>query len=608
MNLFMCGDLLDISVKCDKLKSMTVDVCMNLQKALIDCPEMEKSQWFSLPQPQFPALSALSIQSCKLSSLSLQRCINLKNVALKCDNLIALNLTDCKFLEQLAMQCPILEKLAVSAPRLDFCSQFADMLAKNCPKVNMLSITNTPSLSDESMEILCSGLQNLQALIVSNCESLRSPKIIGNHIVGVQLCDCTNLHNPVFVCSTMNKLTIRNSPKIQDEALNSLCYTASKLKVLEIQGCGSLSAPCIKLPDMIAIVLKDCSLLQETVLTTPALRSLSIAGCDNLSSIKFTCLNMLHELQLQKCKLMDSALFDVVKFTPKLQNVVISSCDYLATIVIPSTYLRNIQFSDCIRLSAVRLYSPILETCSFKNCASLRFSRIEDLWAPEVITTQQPKISLLDIVNCGIDTLLGQVSVIRLSIVSCAALRQIQLGSALLDKVAIIQCPSLLSIGLYGSSHTELLVRNCPLLSKSTLARVKTVQFGSCPSFNDETLHNLLMFDSQTGASIKAVLLENCAVSQLFLQHANLQKLSIRACARLVSIICNSPCLELLEVSACGQLDIEKCQMRGIPAILLRDVLVNEQQFLALLTNNQNVQLHSPLINPERVAQILRNK
>eukprot|EP01027_Heterolobosea_sp_BB2_P016826 GEZU01023900.1.p1 GENE.GEZU01023900.1~~GEZU01023900.1.p1 ORF type:complete len:1157 (+),score=325.79 GEZU01023900.1:24-3473(+) len=525
-NIFMCPDVEEIYIEGSKLKSLTVDACMSLQTASVNCPNLETSQWFIIPQPQFPSLKTFSIQSDKLTSIGLQRCINLVSAKLVCPKLPVLNLADCKELEELELECPYLETLAISSPKLKFTKEYVERLVVQCPRVNMLSLSNIQALDDATLSAACELWNSLQALILSNCNNISQPRICARNLKGLQVADCKNLAAPSFNCPTLNKLVVRNCFRITDATFAGAEF--SNLKTLELTQCHSIIKPSFTLPTLMELSINQCLNLVEPVINCPTLRKLvcvslpSFVGCQFLSQRPGG--NMLTEMMLKDCpKITDGFLVGAADSIPHLQGLIVSNCPALVNPIVPFRMLRLVQFDDCPRLHQPQIHSRVLDNGSFKKCPALEFEDSRQLLP---FLQQGNGAAYLEFVSCDSlhnVTIASQVE--KLTLAVCNNLQQLsvqQNGTAInnnnmpmqqrirqLNKLSIFRCNSLASLQLAcnNANHNnnqqqpgvDLSVVECNALASMDVSRAQISSFSisSCALFNDDMLQQLLQSQQQ---------------------------------------------------------------------------------------------------------------
>lgn len=183
---FMCDQVKELTIDGKNISNISVDLCMQMKKLNIKAPIMEVAQLFILPQNVFPQLTHVEIESQKLTSLNLQRAINLEEATFKCESLDALNLAGCRELKKFpVLECPKLDKLALGSQHLHFSMDCVTKLTNDCPSISMLSISNASKLADECLAVLCDKLKRLQALVISNCISLKSPNLDAPNLKGI---------------------------------------------------------------------------------------------------------------------------------------------------------------------------------------------------------------------------------------------------------------------------------------------------------------------------------------------------------------------------------------------------------------------------------------
>lgn len=289
-NLFMCGDLVELSIRGERMRSLTVESCMELLSAEVHCPNLESSHLFCIHQMMFPRLERLLLSSRRLSAFNLLRCINLVSLTLNCENLESLNLTDCRELRQLNLECPLLKKLMLHAPKIDLSSvETVDRLGLQCQNITMLSLASMPTLTDEALSRICTRWPTLQGLMLGGCNALVTPSISIPTLRGLHIGDCSSVSRiSLSGCSTLNKLILKGCPNLVDETFEHLEHATPELKLLEVIQCRSLCRPFISNSSLNDAQFKLCASLLEPKLRCPNLRKIVFSVCDRLTGVRLT--------------------------------------------------------------------------------------------------------------------------------------------------------------------------------------------------------------------------------------------------------------------------------------------------------------------------------
>jgi hypothetical protein len=467
LDLYMCSDLEEITLKCQSLKNLNIDACLELKRARIECPALTTATLFTLPQPmQVPIMGSLYLSSQQLTHLSLPRCVNLQSIEIECPKLISINLNECKVLQELSLTCPNLEKLALSAPKITFNSRFADDLGSRCPKIHLLSLSNTPMDDDALRKI--SAWDSLCALVVSNCERLVNPWVENSSkLKGIQFMDCANLESPVVRCNKLIKLFYRNCPKINNTALS--LSNCTELKFLEVLNCANLENVRFESTQCHTVHFGSCHKLTHLELNAPQIGKLTVSDCPNFRNWKFTqVVPKLTEIVLDKCPVIsDEAMLSAAQMSPNVQTCHVKQCHALVQPILSWNNLKLIDFLECTNLIQPRLHPMIPKaTLSFKVCPRLGFHDFSDI---------STSVDFVEIVNC--EGLSGKVrfplqGMNRLNIALCHRLGAMELynsnaAPSRLEKLLITHCRELKMMHVQANQKSIIAqLKDCPHLQQ----------------------------------------------------------------------------------------------------------------------------------------------
>jgi uncharacterized protein YjbI with pentapeptide repeats len=522
LNLFMCPNLKNLEISSEAIKTFTIDSCMQLLNISLETPNLEKSQLFCLPQDHFPLLKNFYLKSEKIESLALQRCVNLSSVSLNCSNLNALNLGECKILENLELKCEKLKKIALSAPQLKLTKEYISNLSTHCKYIEMMSLSNVNSLTDEILSEIASTFNHLQAMIISNCDALKNTKIISQHLKGLQITECSNLEYLGLLCPNLAKLILKKIP-LKDESFRY--FGVQNLRLLEILQCNALENPVLKFSQLTNLKMEECNALKEPSIASLFLKQIQISSC-SLSFIHFPIENVhLFQIQLENCNfLKDSMIEHLLNKTPNLLSLLIVKNNSLESPLISSNSLQNLSLIECRELKNVKISQETpLKSLSFRSCSNLltysgKSSKIEFIEC-----NQLKELSLMD----------SEVS----TIVSCQELKNLRTTG----KTCVASCSSLEKIHFSGE---WLDVKECNNLTTiSSEGGLKSIQLCNCRKISDESLANILLFQH-----LSSLVIENCSIVSPIVKHSTLSKFHLRRCFYLIDIQTECPCLEEFEI------------------------------------------------------------
>jgi hypothetical protein len=478
ITLYMLTDLKHVFIRSDSLRVLNIDICMHIAKMTIFCENLTKTNLYAMPQADFPILSDFSLYSNKITSLSLQRCVNLKNIEIHSESLTALSVADCKVLENINLRCYNLSKFVLSAPFLKFTNQFIQKLALECPKIYMLSLCNSQHLGDSELEVVLSLWDQIQALVVSNCKNIVSPKIIAKQLKGVQFIDCVQLQAPIFHCENLAKLFFKNCISLS----NSLFMKGDlpNLKQLEITDCVTMTQLELKFPELKNCCLNGLDELESIVLHVASMKQLSVVGCPALSHLNPTCTSSLVEVSFVDCfELSDECLNQLTLKSIFLSLIQVTGSHRLQNPFLRGDNIKHIAFTECTLLKNVDFSSSGLLTLKFTLCPNLKYQ-----------THVRHTKFLLAIMDCnGIESL--YVANNETCITSCRNLKTITFINEVAKMVNVKACQSLEKVTFEGPG-CELNVANCEKFCHISGRSLTKLALTNCLRFGDESLESCL--------------------------------------------------------------------------------------------------------------------
>eukprot|EP01080_Neovahlkampfia_damariscottae_P001556 gene1556-12682_t len=547
LNLFLLHDLLNLEINCSNLRNFTIDSSMELQNLFLKSNKLEKSQIFCLQQERFPKLKNFYLESNQLENISLQRCIHLKNVNLIGRNLNSVNLGECQVLEQLSLKCESLKKLALSAPNLNFSKEFLNQL--NCDQIVMLSLLNISSLSDETLKEICMKFNFLQALILTNCNSLKEPTIFSSNLKGFQISNCQNLKNLNLNCPNLSKLILKNIPSLVDASFDNFEKNLRNLKLLEIYDCNSLESPNLIFSNLTHLKIQECSGLKEPIISCLNLKQIQIFSSSlyNLN-FKFQNLNLL-DVHFENCLyLNDSLIENLLKNSPNLMKLNVTKNISICQPKLYSNSLQNLSFFECQNLKNLVFneqeddqsnfsFIPPLKYLSFRYCPNLNFDTFSKSKKLAFEKNSIEFIECSNLKNLSIESDL-------LTIISCPNLKTLNFESN--GKISIISCSLLTEISFsQNSNNLDLQVKDCNNLSNVISNNsLKSIQLSNCRKYSDSSLDETIC----KSEDLHSLIIENCSLIKPFIRHSNLSKFHLRKCFHLIDFHTECPNLEEMEI------------------------------------------------------------
>lgn len=330
-NLFSCPHLVEINLN-------GVDSCENKSLDLSGCP----------------GLRYLTCSGCTLVNLNLSSLVKLLMLSCSENRLTNLNLSACTSLTQLKCAYNGLEKLdltpnsalsmldcsknPLTTLKLLSCQHLHSFKCVDCPTINMLNLSRCTAL-----QIIMVNHQNIPADALEACTGLTRVDMDMNQDYTLRFLNFINF----------NDLTIIRLSNCGMTKLNVTRCTA--LKKFELQSNKSLQ--CVR--------VSDCIALQELIISTCAVHSLTTTGCSALEILKCTdC--PLEEFELLKaddCSNLEEVWFEntclkVLDMSPAAATLKGITCrgsmQMVALCISGCSKLLQIDCKDCESLQELR--------------------------------------------------------------------------------------------------------------------------------------------------------------------------------------------------------------------------------------------------------------
>ncbi|EFC43458.1 predicted protein [Naegleria gruberi] len=549
--ILMCNDIINLEVLCSNLRSMSVDLCANIEKLILKSPKLENLQMFALPQSATPKLKHLFVESDHIQSLNLQKILSLEQIAVKCKSLDSLNVSNLHQLRRLETgPCPKLEKLALGSVFLLFDDHLVSNIISKCPNISMLSISNSVSLNDVSLGVLCNNLPNLQALVISNCQRLWNVNIQSSVLKGIQISDCHLLKYLNLKSENLNKLFIRNCPNVEDSTFDNLSAFSPNIKFVELVNCSMLKSPHLKLPQLVDLHFRECAQLEVPTITSEYLKKLLIVSCTKFSHFNAQSAT-LSEILLSECPNLNEAnLTKSLSQTENIQAIVFDKCKALRAPQLNLDNLKLVRFTSCNNLVNPKInIRGNLSVLSFQHCDNIKIEKLSTN-----ITGQN--IDNIEITECkGMTKLSCDLPTKSLSVSGCSKLSSLTLSQTI-QTILVEKCQALCTIQCPQECRvTELKVKDCEQFSSVQFSGpnqdMKILGFSRCPRLSDMCLASMLS-KCQT---LEKARLSACGLARPFINHANLSTLHISHCQYLERMRLKCPKLITLKLNDCQALN-----------------------------------------------------
>eukprot|EP01080_Neovahlkampfia_damariscottae_P010682 gene10682-3303_t len=581
----MSDDINDLNLKCPKLETLSLDLCSELLKLNIDCPILNSFQLFILPQTQFPKLQNIHIKSQKLVNLNFHRAILLENASFDCENLDALNLSGCKELKELPkLNCPKLDKLALGSPHVQYSIDKIEEFTTNCPSISMLSISNAENLDDDCLAELCDKLNHLQALVISNCQNLKSPNLEAPNLKGIQMTDCTNMNNICVSSKILTKLFLRNCSTISDETVQSISKTCPNVKFLEIFNCVGVKYPRIDCQELTDLHFTKCENLIKPTLKCSKLKKLIFKQCPKMKDVNFEENESTSEILFSECNDLTDDIVESLKLNTGIQTLVFSKCNGLLKPKFEIKNLKQLRFVECNFLKSPFISKSNLSVLSFHDCKSLNFNLTSELL--------DVSVEVAEFVNCGsFVKILVDSEIRKISMTFCKNLLKFYVWNESTVKTKITFCPKLILFVTGTEKLKELSIKDCAALvtlSFTNCLDLKQIELVNCLGIKDDILSNLLLKCQE----LNNLDVSNCGLIKPTIIHSKLNQLSLSNCQSLESI--NLECesllkFKLVDIYEFTSQNLISKNIEKLKEIEITNVLFNVSTLIEFLEKSKNL-------------------
>lgn len=360
-------------------------------------------------------------------------------------------------------------------------------IARGCPSLKVLSLSNIPSVTDDGLSEIADGCPLLERIYLAKCSKITDKGLIAiarkcPKLAGVTLESCSGIENEGLraigrSCSMLNFISIKDCAGVGDPGIASLVSSASaSLTKIKFQG--------VNITDASLAVIGHYG---------KAVKDLFLSGIKNVNERGFWVmgsargLQILESLVIDKCDgVTDRGLEAIAKGSPNLKQLSLCKCDLVSdtgivTIAQHARALENLRVESC---NQVTFYGVLAALCGcnpkFKNLALVKCSGIKDIGH---YPAQLP--------YCG--------SLHSLTIKDCPGFTSSSL--VVVEKI----CPNLQQIDLIGLVHVTdagLL----PLVQSSRSCLVK-VDLSGCVNLTDTLISALVRAH---GGTLKSLIINRC--------------------------------------------------------------------------------------------------
>ncbi|KAI4376896.1 hypothetical protein MLD38_014603 [Melastoma candidum] len=438
-------------------------------------------------------------------------------------------------------------------------------IARCCPSLKTLSISNLSSIGDEGLLEIANGCSQLEKLDLNRCSSLSDRALVAlakncPNLTDINIDSCPNLGNESLqsigqYCPNLRSIAIKDCPRVGDQGVASLVSQAGRfLSKLKLQ---SLDVTDVSL----AVVGHYGLAMTDLILTNlcnvgergfcvvgnghglQKLRSVAVTSCQGLTDLGLEALANgcpnLKQICLRKCvHLSDSGLLSFAKAAASVDKLQLEECHritqrgFLGLLIICGETLKSLSLINCLGLKDFAMGSPRLSSCSslrslcVRNCLGFGNSSLA------MLGRLCPKLQHIEvsgspgITDAGLLPLLENCDsgLVKVNFSKCTNLS---------DKVASAVAR------MHGWTLEVLNLEGCRKVSDASLLKIAE----NCPLLNDLDVSMTAITDCGVAALAEA-------------NYLNLQILSLSGCSQ-VSTKC-LPSLKKLGNSLSG-LNIQRC-------------------------------------------------
>jgi hypothetical protein len=279
-------------------------------------------------------------------------------------------------------------------------------LARCCPKLTAFNLKGCHKLMDASIMVLAASCPQLTTLNATYCIQLTNIAILAL----------------AKGCPKLKDLTAVGSSQLTDESIAALAEGCPRLTTLNAKGCGRLTDASI------VAMAKGC----------PQLTTLNASWCDRLTGASILAVvegcRSLTTLYVEGCKhLTDGAIHALAATCPQLTTLNIAQCCNLTDTSIFALarfcpHLKSLNASWCSRLTdksiiALAERCPQLENLNVSWC-----DQLTDLAINALMSGSCPRLTILDIEDCGNITYGSSADIFALAADGCPQLTNVYMG------------------------------------------------------------------------------------------------------------------------------------------------------------------------------------
>ncbi|XP_010525963.1 PREDICTED: EIN3-binding F-box protein 1-like [Tarenaya hassleriana] len=337
--------LIAIAKSCLGLSELTIESCSRIGNASLQavarfCPKLKSVCIKNCPLVRDQGIaSLLSKSTCSLMKLKLQM-LNITDVSLAVVGHYGLSITDL-----LISGLPTVSEKGfwvmgngvglqkLNSLSITSCPGVTDMgleaVGKGCPNLKKLLLSKCPLLSDNGLVSFAKASLSVESLQLEECHRVTHLGFFGSllncgaKLRAFSLVNCFGIRDlttclpPSSPCNTIRSLSIRNCPGFGDANLSALGQLCPQIENLELCGLNGIT---------------DSGFLQLLHSTQLSLVKVNLAGCSNLTDKVVSVISAqsgwtLEALNLEGCtKITDATLVSIAGSCQILSDLDVSNC------------------------------------------------------------------------------------------------------------------------------------------------------------------------------------------------------------------------------------------------------------------------------------------
>ncbi|KAD5317631.1 hypothetical protein E3N88_17577 [Mikania micrantha] len=356
-----------ISVRCPQLQTLSFKRS-SMAHAVLNCPLLHDLDIASCHKLLDAAIRS-AVASCPLlESLDMSNCScvsdeTLREISLNCGNLRILNASYCPNISLESVRLTMLTVLKLHSCEGITSASMSAIQNSYMLEVRMFSVVSilAANFCNFSLFIFFSP----QVLELDNCSLLTSVFLDLPHLQNIRLVHCRKFVDLRLESAELSSIKVSNCPSLQQ--INIVSKYLQKLVLQKQESLTSLELQC---PGLHEVDLTDCESLTNSICEVfgdgsgcPMLKSLILDNCKSLTAVKFSS-NSLTSLSLAGCQ----AITSVELTCPYLEQVSLDGCGHLERVIFNPVGLRFLNLGICPKLKTLEIEAPTMVLLELKGC------------------------------------------------------------------------------------------------------------------------------------------------------------------------------------------------------------------------------------------------